>query len=84
MSKMSFVELRHTIKQMHADMGCPISTRESHRRAQGVMLSQIADEFTKAAEAYTQQHADTTGETATENVLLDFLMNRHGIKAATA
>lgn len=76
-----FVKLKHTIRTMHADFGRPISSRESHRIAQGVMLSQFAEQFTAAAEAYSRQSSDVTGETATDNVLLEYL-RRFGQLAA--
>ena len=68
-----FVNLKNTIRTMHADFGRPISSRESHRIAQGVMLHQFAEKFTNAAEAYDREFSDKTGETAADNVLLQYL-----------
>lgn len=84
MSTQHFVKLKNTIRSMHADFGKPISSRESHRIAQGVMLSQFAEKFTNAAEAYSRQSSDVTGETATDNVLVQYLRKYGQLKAPMA
>lgn len=78
-----FVKLKNTIRKMHADFGSPISSRESHRIAQGVMLTQFAEKFTNAAEAYSRESSDVTGETATDNVLLQYLRKFGQLTAPT-
>lgn len=79
-----FVKLKNTIRKMHADFGSPISSRESHRIAQGVMLHQFAEAFTTAAEKYFRDSSDVTGETATDNVLVQFLIKYGSIKGPVA
>ena len=73
MPKMPFVELKNKIRTMHAEAQTPISSRESHRLAQGIVLTEYAAQFANAAEAYTRQNADDTGEAAVNNVLIEYL-----------
>lgn len=70
----SFVELKNTIRTMHADFGSPISSREAHSIARAIWITQLAEQFTRAAEAYFRKTSDITGETATDNVLVQYLM----------
>lgn len=77
MPKLSFVALKNTIRQMHADFQRPISSREAHRIAQGAMLAQYAEQFADAAESYSRITQDPTGEEATNNVLVQYLI-RYG------
>ena len=58
---------------MHADAQTPISSRESHRLAQGIVLTEYAAKFAAAAEAYTKDTSDETGESAVNNVLVEYL-----------
>jgi hypothetical protein len=78
----AFIHLKNTLRQMHADFGAPISSREAHRIAQGVMLTQCAEQFANAAEAYFRQTADPTGEEATNNVLIQYLIDHGSLTAA--
>ena len=74
MPKMPFVELKNKIRTMHAEAQTPISSRESHRLAQGIALTEFAAKFAAATdEAYTKQNADDTGEAAVNNVLIEYL-----------
>lgn len=73
MPKIPFVELKNKIRTMHSDAHSPISARESHRLAQGIVLSEFAAQFADAAEAYTRGNADETGEQAVDNVLIEYL-----------
>lgn len=73
----SFVQFKRTVRDMHADFGQPISSREAHSIAQSAWVSHLAEELTRAAEAYSLDYSDDTGETATDNALLDYLI-RHG------
>ncbi|WP_138443550.1 hypothetical protein [Sinomonas susongensis] len=82
MPSIPFVQLKNTIRQMHADFGDPISSREAHRIAQGVMLSQCAEQFANAAEAYFREVKDPTGEEATDNVLIQYLIERGSLAKA--
>lgn len=84
MPTLHFVELKNTIRTMHSDFGSPISSRESHRIAQGVMLNQLAEQFTKAAESYFKETSDVTGETATDNVLVQYLVQYGKLTAPKA
>lgn len=72
----NFVQLKRTIRQMHTDFGRPISSREAHSIAQGVVLHRLAEQFSNAAEAYFRQTSDPTGEEATDNALLAHLIKQ--------
>jgi hypothetical protein len=82
MPKIKFVALKKTVQQMHADFGRPISSREAHSIARSAWLSQFAEEFANAAEAYSQHYSDTTGEEATDNVLIQYLIQHGSLTAA--
>lgn len=77
MPKIPFVELKNRIRTIQRESGCPISSRESHRLAQGISLSDFAVEFSNAAEAYDRDVSDETGELAVNNVLIEYL-SRYG------
>lgn len=69
----SFVALKNKIRTLHAESGAPISSRESHRLAQGITLTEFAAQFNNAAEAYDRDCTDETGEQAVNNVLIEYL-----------
>jgi len=73
MPSLPFVALKKKIRTMHAEAGSPVSSRESHRLAQGLVLSEFAAQFANAAEAYTRGNTDETGEQAVDNVLIEYL-----------
>lgn len=73
MPKIPFVTLKNKIRAMHAEAQTPISSRESHRLAQGIVLTEFAAQFASAAEAYCRDNADETGERAVDNVLIQYL-----------
>lgn len=73
MPSYSFVALKNKIRTMHAEAAAPISSRESHRLAQGIVLTEYAAMFNDAAEAYTKDTSDETGEQAVNNVLVQYL-----------
>ena len=83
MPKFSFVQLKNTIRTMHAEAQTPISSRESHRLAQGIVLTEYAEQFAAAAEAYDRQNADETGEAAVNNVLIEYLTKYGALNAPT-
>ena len=58
--------------------GEPISARESHRAAQGFMLSLATDD------AYDQPFSDSTGEEAVKNVLIEYLRKFGSLRAPVA
>ena len=67
---------------MHAEAGAPISSRESHRLAQGIALTEFAAKFNAATdEAYDRACSDETGEQAVNNVLVEYL-RKYGSLAA--
>ena len=69
----SFVQLKNKIRTLHAEAETPISSRESHRLAQGIVLTEYAAKFNAAAEAYDRDCSDETGESAVNNVLIEYL-----------
>ena len=73
MPSFSFVQLKNKIRTLHAEAATPISSRESHRLAQGIVLTEYAAQFAAAADAYTKDTSDETGETAVNNVLVEYL-----------
>jgi len=73
MPKIPFVTLKNKIRTMHADAGSPVSSRESHRLARGIDLTEFAAQFNAAAEAYDRDVSDETGEMAVNNVLIQYL-----------
>jgi hypothetical protein len=73
MPSLSFVALKSKIRTMHADANTPISSRESHRLAQGIVLTEYAARFAAAADAYDKDTSDETGESAVNNVLVEYL-----------
>ena len=73
MPKLPFVALKNKIRTMHAEAETPISARESHRLAQGIVLTEFAARFAEAAEAYSRGNSDETGERAVDNVLIEYL-----------
>ena len=75
----TFVQLKRTVKRMHRDMGRPISDAEAHSITRSALMSQLAEEFTRAAEAYSLDYADPTGEQATDNHLIRVLAARAGL-----
>lgn len=70
-----FVELKSMFRDAAKEAGDPISSRESHRAAQGFILSLATDE------AYDQPFSDTTGEEAVKNVLIEYLRRFGSLKA---
>jgi hypothetical protein len=74
MPKMPFVTLKNKIRTMHADAGEPVSSREAHRLARAIDLTEFAAQFNAAAdEAYSKDTSDETGEAAVNNVLIEYL-----------
>lgn len=73
MPSFSFVQLKNQIRTLHAEAHNPISSRESHRLAQGIVLTEYAAQFATAAEAYSKDTSDETGEMAVNNVLVEYL-----------
>lgn len=73
MPSFSFVQLKNKIRAVHAEAQSPISSRESHRLAQGIVLTEFAAKFNAAAEAYSKDTSDETGESAVNNVLIEYL-----------
>jgi len=73
MPSFSFVQLKNKIRTMHAEAAAPISSRESHRLAQGIVLTEYAALFNTAADAYDRDCSDETGEMAVNNVLVQYL-----------
>ena len=77
MPSIPFVQLKREFQRVYAEAGQKLSSREAHRLAQGVMLS----EFASAAEAYFRDVSDETGENAVDNVLIEYLRKYGSIKA---
>jgi hypothetical protein len=73
MPKIPFVTMKKKIRAMYADVQTPISSRESHRLAQGIVLTEFAAKFANAAEAYDRDCSDETGEMAVNSVLIEYL-----------
>ena len=73
MPKMPFVALKNKIRTMHADAGEPVSSREAHRLARAIDFTEFAAKFNAAAEAYSKDTSDETGESAVNNVLIEYL-----------
>lgn len=80
----SFIQFKNTIRQMHADFGQPISAREAHSIARSAWISQLAEQFARAAEAYAGISQDPTGEDATDNVLIEYLTRYGSLRAPTS
>ena len=80
----SFVQFKNTVRQMHADFGQPISSREAHSIARSAWMSQLAEQFANAAEAYAGLSQDPTGEQATDNVLIEYLTRYGSLRAPMA
>lgn len=70
-----FVELKNMFRTAAEQCGEPISSRESHRAAQGFMLSLATDE------AYEQTFSDEVGEEAVKNVLIEYLRKYGSLRA---
>ena len=81
MPSLPFVALKNKIRTMHAEAGSPVSSRESHRLAQGIVLTEFAAKFAAAAEAYTRGNTDETGEQAVDNVLIEYLRKYGSLNA---
>ena len=73
MPSLPFVTLKNKIRTMHADAGTPISSRESHRLARAIDLTEYAAQLANASEAYFRDVSDETGEIAVNKVLIDYL-----------
>lgn len=73
MPKIPFVTMKNKIRAMYAEAQEPISSRESHRLARGIDLTEFAAQFDAAAEAYSKDTSDETGELAVNNVLIEYL-----------
>lgn len=73
MPSIPFVELKNKIRSMHAAEGAPVSSREAHRLARGIDFTEFAAAFANAAEAYSRDVSDETGENAVDNVLIEYL-----------
>lgn len=70
-----FVELKSMFREAAKESGEPISARESHRAAQGFILSLATDD------AYDQPFSDKTGEAAVKNVLIEYLRKFGSLRA---
>jgi len=77
MPSIPFVQLKKEFQCLYAEAGQKLSSRDAHRLAQGVMLS----EFANAAEAYFRDVSDETGENAVDNVLIEFLRKYGAVTA---
>jgi len=84
MPSLPFVALKNKIRSIHADAGSPVSSRESHRLAQGIVLTEFAEQFANAAEAYSRDSSDETGERAVNNVLVEYLSRYGSLRAPQA
>lgn len=73
-----FVELKSMFRDAAKQCGESISARESHRAAQGFMLSLATDE------AYEASFSDKTGEEAVGNVLIEYLHRFGSLRAPLA
>jgi len=73
-----FVELKSMFRDAAKESGEPISSRESHRAAQGFILSLATDD------AYDQPFSDETGEDAVKNVLIEYLRKFGSLRAPLA
>jgi len=73
MPSLPFVALKNKIRTLHSEADTPISSRESHRLAQGIVLTEFAEQFAAAADAYDRDVSDETGEQAVNNVLIQYL-----------
>jgi len=73
MPSLPFVALKNKIRTLHSEAATPISSRESHRLAQGIVLTEFAEQFAAAADAYDRDVSDETGEQAVNNVLIQYL-----------
>ena len=85
MPNLPFVALKNRIRTLHVEAGTPVSSRESHRLAQGIVLTEYAAQFAAAADAYDRDVSDETGEMAVNNVLIQYLSkygNLRGMAAA--
>ena len=69
-----FVELKSMFREAAKESGEPISARESHRAAQGFILSLATDE------AYDRPFSDKTGEEAVKRVLIEYLRKFGNLK----
>lgn len=82
----SFVQTKKELQRLYKEKGEPISSRQAHRLAQGVMLSEFAEYARRSAPAenYFREFTDETGETAVKNVILhDYLRHYRASKAST-
>lgn len=76
----SFVQTKKELQRLYAEKDEPISSRTAHRLAQGVMLTEFAENARRSApaEKYFREFKDETGETAVKNVILrEYLRNYH-------
>ena len=80
----SFVQFKNTVRQMHTDFGQPISARKAHSIAQSAWVSHLAEQLAHAAETYFRDVSDDTGEEATDNVLLQYLIRFGSLRAPEA
>lgn len=82
----SFVQTKKELQRLYEEKGEPISSRQAHRLAQGVMLSEFAENARRSAPAenYFRDFTDETGETAVKNVILrDYLRHYQANTAST-
>ena len=84
MPSLPFVALKNKIRTLHSEAATPISSRESHRLAQGIVLTEFAAQFVSAAEAYTRDVSDETGEQAVNNVLIQYLTKYGNLRGMAA
>ncbi|MDJ0321688.1 hypothetical protein [Pseudarthrobacter sp. PS3-L1] len=84
MPKIPFVTMKNKIRSMYLASGAPISSRESHRLAQGIALTEFAALFAAATdEVYDRDCSDVTGESAVDNVLIEYLRKYGALSAPT-
>ena len=70
-----FVQLKAMFREAAEQCGEHITSRDSHRAAQGFMLSLATDE------AYEQAFSDETGELAVKNVLIEYMRKYGSLRA---
>lgn len=76
-----FTQLKREIRSMYAEQGHRASSRELHALAQGIMLTEYAEQFASASEAYFRDVSDMTGEEAVQHVLIEYLSRYGALKA---
>lgn len=81
-----FMSLKSRLRDIAAERGMKMSSRQAHRAAAAVApnLPALIDALDGSAEAYGLDYADHTGETAVDRVLIQYLSRLHVLEAAGA